>query len=117
MANFQRKIRQQYMPLSNQLCVPASWCLPIMVGYHDFLNHANAGRAYYSIRQRYFWKNQYAGDENSVEACEVCQQIQNRKRKPIELWKTPAVETFDVIHTDHFGELNVQASNTKHRYV
>jgi hypothetical protein len=39
-ANFRRKRREAYMPLSKQLCVPPQWRLPILTGYHDFLNHA-----------------------------------------------------------------------------
>jgi hypothetical protein len=47
MARFKRKRRAQYMPITKQLCVPKEWRIAIMNGYHDFLNNANAEKAYY----------------------------------------------------------------------
>jgi hypothetical protein len=116
-ANFRRKRREAYMPLSKQLCVPPKWRLPILTGYHDFLNHANVERTYYSIRQKYFWKNQYADIETFVKACDACQRVRHRKQKPIKVGRTPDFDKFEAVHADHFGELNVPNANHPFRYV
>jgi hypothetical protein len=117
MANFQRKRREAYMPLSKQLCVPPQWRLPILVGYHNLLNHGNAERTYYSIRQKYFWKNQYADIETFVKACDACQRVRHRKRKPIKVGRSPDFDKFEALHADHFGELNVPNPNHPFRFV
>jgi hypothetical protein len=116
-ANFRRKRREAYRPLSKQLCVPPQWRLPILTGYHDFLNHANVERTYYSIRQKYFWKNQYADIETFVRACDACQRVRHRKQKPIKVGRTPDFDKFEAVHADHFGELNVPNANHSFRYV
>lgn len=104
------------MPLSKQLCVPAEWRSPIMVGYHDNLNHSNAAKAYYSIRQRYFWKNQYANIENFVKSCEVSQKIRNQKWRYIKLSQVPNYESFSCLHAHHCSEVN-PASENKYHFV
>jgi hypothetical protein len=116
-ANFRRKRREAYMPLSKQLCLPPQWRLPILTGYHDFLNHANIERTYYSIRQKYFWKNQYADIETFVKACDACQRVRHRKQKPIRVGRTPDFDKFEAVHADHFGELNVPNAGHPFRYV
>jgi hypothetical protein len=117
LANFRRKRREAYMPLSKQLCVPPQWRLPILTGYHDFLNHANVERTYYSIRQKYFWKNQYADIETFVTACDACQRVRHRKQKPIKVGRTPDFDKFEAVHADHFGELHVPDARHPFRYV
>jgi hypothetical protein len=116
-ANFRRKRREAYMPLSKQLCLPPQWRLPILTGYHDFLNHANVERTYYSIRQKYFWKNQYADIETFVRACDACQRVRHRKQKPIRVGRTPNFDKFEAVHADHFGEINVPNAGHPFRYV
>jgi hypothetical protein len=116
-ANFQRKRLEAYMPLSKQLCVPPQWRLPILTGYHDFLNHANVERTYYSIRQKYFCKNQYADIETFVKACDACQRVRHRKQKPIKVGKSTDFDKFEAFHADHFAELNVPYPNHPFRYV
>jgi hypothetical protein len=116
-ANFRRKRREAYMPLSKQLCVPPQWRLPILTGYHDFLNDANVERTYYSIRQKYFWKNQYADIETFVKACDACQRVRHRKQKPIKVGRTPDFDKFEAVHADHFRELNVPNPNHPFRHV
>jgi hypothetical protein len=53
-AHFQRKCRAQYRPIVTQICAPKEWRLPILAQFHDFLNHSNSERCYYTIRDRFF---------------------------------------------------------------
>jgi hypothetical protein len=117
MANFQRKKHEAYMPLSKHLCVPPQWRLAILVGYHSLLNHGNAERTYYPIHQKYFWKNQYADIEIFVKACDTCQRVRHRKRKPFKVGKSSDFDKFEGLHADHFEELNVPNPNHKFRFV
>jgi hypothetical protein len=49
-AHFQRKRRAQYRPIVTQICAPKEWRLPMLVQFHDFLNHSNSERCNYTIR-------------------------------------------------------------------
>jgi hypothetical protein len=49
-AHFQRKHRAQYRPVTTQICAPHEWRLAMMATFHDFLNHANSERCYYTLR-------------------------------------------------------------------
>jgi hypothetical protein len=53
-AHFQRKRRAQDRPITTQICAPNEWRLAIMATFYDFLNHANAERCYYTLRERLF---------------------------------------------------------------
>jgi hypothetical protein len=117
MANFQRKRREAYMPLSKQLGVPPRWRLPALIGYHNLFNQANVERTYYSIRQKYFWKNQHADIETFFRACDACQRVRHRKQKPIKVGRSPDFDKLEALHADHFGELNVPNPNHPFRFV
>jgi hypothetical protein len=59
-AHFQRKRRELYQPLVKVLCLPQEWRLPVLASYHDFLNHATVEKSYYTLREKFFWRNLYA---------------------------------------------------------
>lgn len=56
-AHFQRKGRALYRPITTQICAPKDWRLALMATIHDFLNHVDSERCYYTLRERLFAKS------------------------------------------------------------
>jgi hypothetical protein len=104
-AHFQRKRRAQYRPIVTQICAPKEWRLPILVQFHDFLNHSNSERCYYTIRDRFFWPNQFADVNNYVLSCEVCQKVRYRRQKEIPSGPSLAFSVMQAVHVDFFGPI------------
>jgi hypothetical protein len=92
MAQFQRKRRSQYRPIISQICVPKEWRLAIMATFHDFLNHPNAEKCYYTLRERYFWKHLFSDINSYVLSCEICQKVACWRRSYIQCGKMPSHE-------------------------
>jgi hypothetical protein len=65
-AHFQRKRRTQYSLITTQICAPNAWKLAIMATFHDFLNHANLERCYYTLRERFFGQTNF---QTSIVMC------------------------------------------------
>jgi hypothetical protein len=105
MAHFQRKRREMYQPLVKVLCLPQKWRLPVLASYHDFLNHATVEKSYYTMREKFFWRNLYADLTNYVQSCPACQVLRCRARKPIRSrnWEVPL--PYQVANVDHLGPL------------
>jgi hypothetical protein len=99
-AHFQRKRRAQYRPIVTQICAPKEWRLPILAQFHDFLNHSNSERCYYTIRDRFFWPNQFADVNNYVLSCEVCQKVRYRRQKDIQSGPSLAFPIMAAVHVD-----------------
>jgi hypothetical protein len=105
-AHFQRKRRAQYRPIVTQICAPKEWRLPILAQFHDFLNHSNSERCYYTIRDRFFWPNQFADVNNYVLSCEVCQKVRYRRQKDIQSGPSLAFPIMAAVHVDFFGPIS-----------
>jgi hypothetical protein len=82
-AHFQRKRRAQYRPIVTQICAPKEWRLAILATFHDFFDHPNSERCFYTLRDRFFWPNQFSDVNNYVLSCEVCQKVRYRRMKDI----------------------------------
>jgi hypothetical protein len=106
-AHFQRKRREMYQPLVKVLCLPQEWRLPVLASYHDFLNHATVEKSYYTMREKFFWRNLYADLTNYVQSCPACQLLRCRARRPIRSgsWEVP--KPFEVAHIDHLGKISL----------
>jgi hypothetical protein len=104
-AHFQRKRRAQYRPIVTQICAPKEWRLAILAQFHDFLNHPNSERCYYTIRDRFFWPNQFADVNNYVLSCEVCQKVRYRRQKDIQSGPSLAFAIMAAVHVDFFGPI------------
>jgi hypothetical protein len=105
-AHFQRKRRAQYRPIVTQICAPKEWRLPILAQFHDFLNHSNSERCYYTIRDRFFWPNQFADVNDYVLSCEVCQKVRYRRQKEIPSGPSLAFSVMQAVHVDFFGPIS-----------
>jgi hypothetical protein len=100
-AHFQRKRRELYQPLVKVLCLPQEWRLPVLASYHDFLNHATVEKSYYTLRERFFWRNLYADLTNYVQSCPACQLLRCRARRPIRSGGGEVPPPFFQAHVDH----------------
>jgi hypothetical protein len=105
-AHFQRKRRAQYRPIVTQICAPKEWRLPTLAQFHDFLNHSNSERCYYTIRDRFFWPNQFADVNNYVLSCEVCQKVRYRRQKDIPSGPSLVFSVMEAVHVDFFGPIS-----------
>jgi hypothetical protein len=94
-----------YQPLIKVLCLPQEWRLPVLASYHDFLNHATVEKSYYTMREKFFWRNLYADLTNYVQSCPACQLLRCRARKPIRsgTWEIP--KPYEVANIDHLGPI------------
>jgi hypothetical protein len=63
-------------------------------------------KAYYTIREKFFWRNLYADLTNYVLSCPTCQLLRFRKRKPIRSGTFPVPQPYDLTHVDHLGPIS-----------
>jgi hypothetical protein len=105
-AQFQRKRREKYQPLVKVLCLPQEWRLPVLASFHDFSCHASVEKSYYTIREKFFWRNLYADLTNYVLSCPACQLLRCRKRKPIRSGTFPVPKPYEVTNVDHLGPIS-----------
>jgi hypothetical protein len=104
-AHFQRKRRETYQPLVKVLCLPQEWRLPVLASFHDFLCHASVEKSYYTMREKFFWRNLYADLTNYVQSCPACQLLRCRARKPIRSGTCEVPKPYETANIDHLGKL------------
>jgi hypothetical protein len=114
-AHFQRKRRAQYRPIVTQICAPKERRLAILATFHDFFNHPPVERCFYTLRDRFFWPNQFSDVNNYVLSCEVCQKVRYRRRKDIQSGRSLSFPIMSAVDVDFFGPISPRDEN--HAYV
>jgi hypothetical protein len=62
-------------------------------------------KSYYTLREKFFWRNLYADLTKYVQSCSACQLLRCRARKPIRSGTLQVPKAYECANIDHLGKI------------